>query len=222
MSLLQCIYDNSNPRSLASSFRRRRMQWLHKLIDSFTPPVHILDIGGRSNFWENNGEEFAGKVKVTLINIERPDGEGELIEESMQGDARDLRGIDDDTYDIAFSNSVIEHVGDLDDQARMAKEVMRVGKACFIQTPNRYFPVEPHFVFPLWQFLPVTIRVKLHQNFDIGWFPAEPDPIKARGNVESIRLLTKSELHSLFPSAEILEETALGLTKSFVVRSLKK
>jgi hypothetical protein len=62
----------------------------------------------------------------------------------------------------------------------------------------------------------LEIRVWLLQHFDLGWFAKTPDRQKAREIVESIRLLDKSELVSLFPAASIYEEKVIGLTKSFV------
>jgi hypothetical protein len=53
----------------------------------------------------------------------------------------------DKEFDIAFSNSVIEHVGNDLRIRQMADEVRRVGRN-YLQTPNYYFPLEPHFFFP--------------------------------------------------------------------------
>ena len=111
---------------------------------------------------------------------------------------------------------MIEHVGTYQDQLQMAQEVRRVGKRYFIQTPNKYFPLEPHFLFPLFQFFPIKLRVLLMQNFSLGWFAKTPDAAKAREIVESIRLLSKREFVALFPKASIYEEKVFGLTKSFV------
>jgi hypothetical protein len=123
---------------------------------------------------------------------------------------------DDRSFDIVFSNSVIEHVGDHHDQLRMAEEVRRVGKRYFVQTPNKYFPIEPHFLFPFFQFLPLGLRVRLMQNFHLGWFPKTPERQKAREIVTGIRLLDRCEFRSLFPDATIYDEKVLGITKSFV------
>lgn len=122
---------------------------------------------------------------------------------------RPVHILDVGSFDFVFSNSVIEHVGNHQDQLRMAREVCRVGKRYFIQTPNRYFPLEPHF-------LPLGIRVWLMQNFNLGWFPKTPDRQQAREIVDGIRLLGKEDFRSLFPNAMIYEEKVLGITKSFV------
>ncbi len=70
----------------------------------------------------------------------------------MQADGTQLP-FGDREFDIAFSNSVIEHVPP-ELQAAFAAEVSRVADRYFVQTPNRYFPIEPHYQLPLFQFLP--------------------------------------------------------------------
>jgi hypothetical protein len=155
-------------------------------------------------------------VEITLLNRS-------IMETSyaafvaVSGDARDMRSFADNTFDVVFSNSVIEHVGTLEDQRRMAAEVQRVGKCYFLQTPNRYFPIEPHFLFPFFQFLPLSLRVFFVRHFDVGWYKKIPDKQQATEEVASIRLLTKCELVSLFPGASLYKERFLGLTKSLIV-----
>jgi 2-polyprenyl-3-methyl-5-hydroxy-6-metoxy-1,4-benzoquinol methylase len=134
---------------------------------------------------------------------------------SIAGDARSVQA-DDSSSDVVFSNSVIEHVGTYQDQLQMAKEVCRVGRHYFVQTPNNYFPLEPHFLFPFFQFLPIRLRVLLLQNFNLGWFVKTPDQAKAMEIVEGIRLLSKREFVSLFPKASIYKEKVFGMTKSYV------
>ncbi len=50
----------------------------------------------------------------------------------------------DKQFDWVFSNAVIEHVGDTDDQVMFLNEMLRVGRRVFFTTPNKYFPVEAH------------------------------------------------------------------------------
>jgi hypothetical protein len=135
---------------------------------------------------------------------------------SVAGDARAMPEFADAEFDVVFSNSVIEHVGGLEDQRRMAEEIQRVGRRFFVQTPNRRFPIEPHTVFPLFQFLPLAARVSLVRRFQLGWIPRTPDARAARGRICSIRLLTRAEFGELFPGATIHRERVCGLTKSFV------
>jgi hypothetical protein len=93
----------------------------------------------------------------------------------------------------------------------------RVGKRYFLQTPNLYFPIEPHVLFPFFQFLPISLRVWLLNNFTMGWYGKVTDKQEARDLVISTRLLTRKELSMLFPESTIYEEKILGLTKSFIV-----
>ena len=98
----------------------------------------------------------------------------------------------------------------------MSQEVRRVGKKYYVQTPNRNFPIEPHFIFPFFQFLPVALRVWLLQHFNGGWYSRIPDPERALSEIIPIRLMNKAEFERLFPDAIIFEERFCGMTKSFV------
>jgi hypothetical protein len=212
--MLKKLADNRDAGSLAVQFRRKRFAFFLSLLSQLNRPVHILDIGGTAGYWETMGLDTNDQVFITLLNL-APEGITLPHMMSMVGDARNIEA-DNDSFDIVFSNSVIEHVGTLQDQHRMAEEVRRVGKHYFVQTPNKYFPLEPHFLFPFFQFLPLGIRVWLLQNFRLGWFEKTPDTQKAAEIVKSIRLLGKQEFLSLFPHAKLYEEKVFGLTKSFV------
>jgi len=134
----------------------------------------------------------------------------------VQGDATDLSGFGDGSFDVAFSNSVIEHLFTAEKQAAMAREVRRVGKAYWVQTPNFWFPIEPHFHVPGWQWLPVRVRVELLRRRRCGWNGPCPDPQVARKAVEEVRLLRRGEVRKLFPTATIWPERVFGLVKSWV------
>jgi hypothetical protein len=86
-----------------------------------------------------------------------------------------------------------------------------------VQTPNKYFPIEQHFLIPMFQFLPFPIRVHLIRRFNISWFERIPDRAQAETFLHSFRLLSCRELRTLFPNAEIYRERFCGLTKSFMV-----
>jgi len=209
------IADNEDQQSLAMQFRRRRFAFFQSLLSHLERPVRILDVGGTETYWKTMELDVGDQVFITLLNLAKNDVSLPNIT-SIAGDARAIEA-KDSSFDVVFSNSVIEHVGTYQDQIQMAKEVRRVGKRYFVQTPNKYFPLEPHFLFPFFQFLPLNLRVLLLQNFKLGWFSKTPDKAKAREIVESIRLLDKREFISLFPNAEIYEEKIFGMTKSFVV-----
>jgi hypothetical protein len=208
------IANNRDERSLAVQFRRKRFALFQSLLSRLDGPIHVLDVGGTEHYWKTMGIKAGDRIQITILNVNE-DPVSLPYMTSILGDARSIQA-EDGAYDIVFSNSVIEHVGTHEDQLQMAKEVRRVGKRYFIQTPNKYFPLEQHFLFPFFQFFPISLRTLLVQNFDISWYPKTPDAAQARHLVESFRLLSKKEFSRLFPDAEIYEEKILGMTKSFV------
>lgn len=210
--------DNTVDRSVATALRRKRFVLFRDLIERLDPPIRILDVGGTEQFWDMMKFEASEQVQITLLNT-FPAGVSRPHMQSAVGDARNLSRFADHEFDVVFSNSVIEHVGSIDDQRKMAGEIRRVGKSYFVQTPNRGFPLEPHFMFPFFQFLPVSFRAKLLQKFNLGWIARVPDYPSAKLAVQTIRLLTRRDLEQMFPEAEIFEERFLGLTKSFVAYS---
>jgi hypothetical protein len=117
-------------------------------------------------------------------------------------------------FDMCFSNSLIEHLGTLAEQSLAAKEIRRVARGYFVQTPNVWFPIEPHFLVPGWQFAPLALRAYLLQRCDLGWIRRQKDPLLARAEVESVRLLSARELARLFPDGQIDREKLGPLTKS--------
>jgi SAM-dependent methyltransferase len=213
------VADNGNPASLASRMRAARNRHFRDLIDALPRPLSILDVGGTPAVWERIG--FAGRqdVEITLINLEPQPMQWNNIT-AVAGDARDMSRFATHQFDVVYSNSVIEHVGDRLSVERMAAEVQRVGKHYFLQTPNRYFPIEPHFVFPFFQFLPRFIRIELLRRFELGWMQRQNNPEHAARDVDSINLLSKPEVRDLFPGAKIELENVLGLAKSIMAHNL--
>jgi len=126
----------------------------------------------------------------------------------------------DKSFDVVFSNSVIEHVGDPLRQEQFAREIARVGVRYFVQTPNRWFPVEHHLLTPLIHFLPPRWQRRLVNKFTIWEWIARPRPDQRAFFLEhylrDIRLLDSRAMRRLFPGARIIRERFLGLTKSLI------
>ena len=208
--------NNTDSNSYAAKLRRKRFQLFTDMIGAHpNRPLKILDVGGSEIFWEVMGWADTHH-NITLLNLTANECHHKNIK-SVIGNACSMTEFNDKQFDIILSNSVIEHVGTLDDQIKMAKEIARVAPCYFVQTPNYWFPIEPHFLFPFFQWFPFAVRVFLVSHFSLGWNPKGRDYSHAFEMVNEIRLLTKSELHSLFPEAQILRERILGLTKSFIV-----
>ena len=192
------------------------MNLFKELATPLQKPVKILDIGGTVLFWEMMGFISDDNYEVTILNLS---GGGQVLKNitTVEGDATDLREYMDKEFDVVFSNSVIEHVGDYEDQVQMANEVLRVGKRYFLQTPNYYFPFEPHFLCPCFHFFPLCLKVSLIRHFNLGWRKKTPEKEKAIEVAKSVRLLRKKELEVLFPDCEFYNERLFGLVNSYVV-----
>jgi hypothetical protein len=123
----------------------------------------------------------------------------------------------DKEFDIVFSNSVIEHLFSTNNQERMAEETRRVGKYYFVQTPNFYFPLEPHWLFPFFQFLPFTVRVFLTRNFSLGHYRKAANEDEAIERVNEVKLLTELKMRKLFPDGKVYREMFLVFVKSITM-----
>jgi ubiquinone/menaquinone biosynthesis C-methylase UbiE len=218
MKILEKIYDHRQNNSWSNNFRNQRLALFKSLLLTLNAPIRILDVGGKLDFWKNSGLiDPSNNIQLTILNVSSIEigSEHENVN-TIVGDARNMKEFSSNQFDVVFSNSVIEHVGSYKDQQCMAKEIMRVGKRYFIQTPNLYFPIEPHFVFPFFQFLPREFKLCLISNFKLGWYDQITDKEKAWEAVNEIRLLSKQEFMSIFSDAHIYQEKVIGLTKSFV------
>ncbi len=198
--------------AISPYFRRKRMQWFLARLN-VQPEERRLDIGGYPAFWR----EAALPNPTTLFNLSFPPGlaQRETGCTYATGDACALPFTAGE-FDVAFSNSVIEHLGTWERQQPFAAAARRVGRKLWVQTPARGFFIEPHLVAPFIHWLPVHWQRPLIRNFTPwGWLtrPAAP---AVDAFLAEMRLLTRAEMGRLFPDCEILEEKFLGLTKSYI------
>jgi ubiquinone/menaquinone biosynthesis C-methylase UbiE len=189
-------------------FRKRRMRYFYDYFE-IKPDTTVLDVGGREFNWQLMS--FAPRVTILNLETEKPSGQFEWI----AGDARQLP-FPDKAFDIVYSNSVIEHLGTAGDQQRFATECRRVGRSYFVQTPNRNFPIEPHVLTPFIHWLPKSWQRPLVRNFTVWGWITRPSVERREWFLNTTRMLTRRELQSLFPEAQIRRESFLGLTKSLI------
>ncbi len=174
-----------------------------------TSETTVLDIGGSPSIWEG----YHPRPNLMLVNtvMDWPHDGFKVL----WGDAVDLP-FASNSFDIAFSNSVIEHLGTWERQQRMAREIRRVAKHYFVQTPNFWFPIETHYWIPCVHYLPRSWRPAvvrwLSPHVRIAKFSRE----QVTTMVEEISLLTEKQMRCLFPEGTILREKICGLTKSIV------
>lgn len=192
-------------------FRTKRMsQFAAEFLPE--PATTIIDVGGTAANWDLLDRE----AKITLVNLESARQHGETGRYTfLVGDATDL-DFADDSFDICFSNSVVEHVGSFDDQRAYAAEVRRVAKGLWVQTPARWFWIEPHYLAPFVHWLPPRIRRRVVRYLTPWGLLTRPTQEQVDDRIEEIRLLTFGEMVELFPDCEIRRERWLGMTKSFI------
>jgi hypothetical protein len=210
--------------AISTYFRNRRFGFFRQFFDQIsadgTQSVKILDIGGTEDYWKSMGFELNNKTEIVLLNLYEKEVRHPGFK-SIKGDACNLEGIADKSYDLVFSNSVIEHLFTQENQIKMANEIQRVGKNYFIQTPNKYFPIEPHWVFPFFQFLPFGLKVFLTQNFSLGHIPKAKNKQEAIDLVNEVNLLSKKELENLFSESKLYIEKFIGFHKSYAVYKIE-
>ncbi len=204
----------------SNSFRRRRFgMFLDQLerIAAEKPgqPIRVLDVGGVKGYWEGVADLWGHlPLAITIVNIgAEPSQDG--IYRIEGGDACALP-YSDNAFDIVHSNSVIEHVGDWKHMAAMAREIARIAPRYFVQTPNFWFPVEPHYRTLFFHWWPETVRVRMLMRRKRGFRERKATVHAAMEDVQSVVLLSATQLQALFPDATIRREKLAGLTKSII------
>lgn len=200
------LANHDNGSSWSARFRLRR--W-NKLLEFFPNlgQMQVLDLGGTTHYWKVAPVRPA---HVTVVNLARePDFDGIS---AIQADVTELKPI---PCDLVISNSLLEHVGGAIPRHRMADLVRASSDRYWVQTPYRYFPVEPHWLFPGFQFLPLPARAWVTQNWALSRnaIPAS-DHASAVEAALGVELLSATEMRSLFPDALIWYERVGGLPKS--------
>ena len=202
------------PHNLGNRFRQRRMAKFLELLKPMLDqgrPVRILDVGGTVDFWKAlPGLYGHERAEITVVNLDSE----ERDEANLRIRAGSACKLDyaDNSFDVVHSNSVIEHVGHWPEMTAMAAEVRRLAPSHFIQTPNIWFPVEPHFKLPFVHWLPEPARLALLARAG----KAPKDVARGTMAVQRISLLSAGQMKYLFPDSDIWRERVAGLTKSLV------
>lgn len=198
--------------SLGARARAQRWEWFARSFPGLGS-MSVIDLGGRAESWLRAPVHLA---RVHVVNLEKSPSEIPGWISAEVGDACELpKHVRAGDYDLVFSNSVIEHVGGHERRLRFAEAVHELAPRHWIQTPYRYFPVEPHFLFPAFQFLPLAARARILRHWPLVHTPPE-DRDTALRIALSVELLGRTELAYYFPHSEIRAERVGGLPKSLI------
>lgn len=205
-----------SPTSLGAKVRMRRWEMFRSafpMIDN----LRVLDLGGTVEAWRRAPVR---PRHVTVLNLFEPGESADDWVTPVTGDAcRATEALRDanleTTFDVVFSNSLIEHVGGHARRSELAQQVRQLAPRHWVQTPYRYFPLEPHWLFPGMQHMPAAVRVQIAMHWPlVHTRPANMD--EARRDVLWTELVSIVEMRDYFPTSTILHERVLGITKSII------
>ncbi|HEX6870693.1 MAG TPA: class I SAM-dependent methyltransferase [Micromonosporaceae bacterium] len=200
------------PDSWAARRRTRRWTWLVETFPDLAE-LSVIDLGGSVESWRRAPVR---PRRVHVVNLEEQPGEVPEWAEVDYGDACALPDrITSRRYDLVFSNSVIEHVGGHERRVRFAEAVRGLADRYWVQTPYRYFPVEPHYLAPGMQFTPTALRHRIAYRWPLSHTRAAN---RRDALTESlwVELLDRTQMRYYFPDATLRQEKVAGLTKSLI------
>jgi hypothetical protein len=177
-----------------SWYARQKMFNLLMALANPSAATTVLDVGVTSdrredcNFFE---KLYPHPDKITAVGMEN----AAFLEEEYPGlkyvrsDGSSLP-FPDKSFDLVVSFAVIEHVGNRQQQKAFVQELCRVGKTCYITTPNRWYPVEFHTAVPLIHWLPATWFRAILRLLGKHFFAKE----------ENLNLLSEKEVLKMLPA----------------------
>lgn len=196
--------------SVSAGARHRRWQWLAREFPEIGE-MKVLDVGGDARSWIIGGVQPA---HVTLMNLGEPEAPESWMT-SLSADACDPPDSIGE-FDLVFSNSVIEHVGGHWRRERYAELVRGAAPKYWVQTPYRYFPIEPHYLAPWLQHLPLRLQSKILAKWPVGNYSELSDSVLGLELVQEIELQSRSQMKYYFPDAELEYERMGPFVKSLV------
>jgi hypothetical protein len=164
------------------------------------PHTRVLDVGvtSDSSFQESNFFEFlypwpgqitcVGTEDASYLARKFPGLSFQMVKPGERLPFADWQ------FDLVFSNAVLEHTGSRVAQRSFVAELCRVGRAFFITTPNRWFPVEHHTGLPLLHYLPTPLHRALLRRTRYRYWAKE----------ENLNILTAGSFRGFFrPDSDV-------------------
>ena len=210
--------------------RSKRAAVFSKYFGWIGPQTRILDLGSEDG--RNIHKVLAG-FDVTPANVHIADIDGAAVQRGHEqfgytpivlGESEALP-FEDRAFDVIYCSSVIEHVTVPKSQVwsiysgrtfrrcawtrqhAFASEIRRAAESYFVQTPNANFPVESHTWLPFVGYFPRPLQLATLGVTNRVWI---------KRTAPDWNLLRRRHMQELFPDAEIVNETVLGLVKSLM------
>ncbi len=206
---------------------RERSRMFRAFVASLRRPVRILDLGGTAEMWSRWQVTAADAFAITLLNHHRHDPTQRQATVTQpfihdrRGDALQLSASDLAAFDVVFSNSMLEHLPSPADQAALARFIAATGLPYFIQVPNKFSPVDPHFPHPLVPFFalyPKPWQARLLTWSALGSGGRAGSIEWARQQFAAYHPLGRRDLRRLFPQASLRTQWTFGLPMSIIAQ----
>lgn len=199
-----------------SAFNRKR-KW-DLFVKKFSPLEHlrVLDVGfSEKEFSDTDNyieKHFPYPENLTALGVDLPfEIQQRYTNVSFINYDGGIFPFQDKSFDLCWSNAVIEHVGGWEKQLLFLKEIRRVSKKCFITTPNRFFPIEVHTRLLFLHYLPKNIFNNLLILLDKKWASGDYMNLLSLGNIR--KLLKESNVSNY----RIVKNRLFGFTLDFVI-----
>lgn len=181
-----------------AGLRRKRFERIARILD-LEPTDRILDLGcgpgGRSVASYSPRNEIVGVdlLDPEEVNVEHPNFR------YIKADAADMHEFADDSFDVAISVGMLEHVRPYENLRRAAKETQRVARRyCFV-VPHKYAFLETHFYLPLFAIWPGWLKSSLIKRFTLGTQQRQPS-----GEWQRINWLSRREWRAVFDDPNLV------------------
>ncbi len=193
-----------SPDSFGERARAKRADRLLRVFPDLSD-MRVLDLGGTASFWERLPVNPTHVTTLNSVAVEASQQwHSHVVGDACEPPDHVLSG----EFDLVFSNSTIEHVGDRPRRAKFAEVARSLGPRHWIQTPNRWFPIEPHVLFPFQQFFPLTGRALVHRYWPLVHTRS---PSVAAGRIQAghTELMDRAEMTTIFPDSRIESEVVV-------------
>jgi hypothetical protein len=210
-TLRNLVTGVDSPTSLSGRARARRWTRFREVFPEIAD-MRVLDFGGTPMSWRLAPVRPAALTVVNLASLDSDDPALTVVRANACELPDRLRR---EKFDLVYSNSLLEHVGGHVQRQRLVDNVRDRADRHWVQTPYRYFPIEPHWLFPGFQWLPYSARITLSQKWNRGHVQTHTRA-EAELQVNEIDLVGIAQMRMYFPDSTIWYERFAGLVKSLV------